>query len=184
MPNRIVSVSISEGIADFIETTTQKTIETVTEELLLQFVEDGRRRKVPLVELAISWPLDWYSAMSAVWGENQIGANVRRVLYDGLMREESSKKRNLTPIESMENAEREPTLVKSRKPRKRVDGQTFIAQTLIPHDWKVFLEELHPGRKSTYMKALMWPVVTRFKKFMKKEPSDPKGLRKFMEEKM
>lgn len=183
MPNRIVSVSISEGIADFIETTTQKTIEAVTEELLLQFVEDGRRRKVPLVELAISWPLDWYTAMLAEWGENHIGANVRRVLYAQLKRHESLDERILTNPKDLEMADRERKLVKNRKPRRRVDGQSFIAQTLIPLDWKDFLQEQYGERKSTYVKAVMLPVIAAFPS-MRKDPSSPKGLLKFMSEKM
>lgn len=180
MPNRTVSVSISEGLAEFIETTTQKSIEDVTLELLSQFAEDGRRRKIPLVELAISWPLDWYTAMLREWGENHIGANVRRVLYEALLRHPAKGK--WTPT-LPDFTEREQRIVKNRKPRCRADGQSFIAQTLIPLDWKEFLQEQYGDRKSTFVKAIMMSEIAKFPS-VRKSPSLPKGLGKFMTEKM
>ena len=114
------------------------------------------------------------------WGENHIGANVRRVLYQQLL---SHPKKGKWQPTLPDFTEREQRIVKNRKPRRRTDGQSFIAQTLIPLDWKEFLQEQYGDRKSTFVKAIMMVEIAKFSS-MRKSPSLPKGLGKFMTEKM
>lgn len=175
MPKRTVSVSLDADIVDKIESLTKVPIEQVALELLNGFLVDGRRRQIPMVTLGISWPVDWYKAMLAQWGENKIAQNVRLILRKAIMKDPN--RGDFVPVSNPELRDRQQKRVTSRKIRVRPDGQTFTGEIVIPEDWSDWLELHYPKKRSTYVKYFIfqeiqtWPKKTAF--------SIPQGMLKF-----
>lgn len=176
MPQRLIRLSVEESIAIRIEDLTKRPLREVAQELIDGFLEDRRRRQSSMVELGVSWPLDWYAQMLKVWGENKVADNVRQVLYDFMMKD--SKRGKWMPSPVPELRDREQVLV-SRTVKPRPDRKTFISKILIPEDWSVWLEEHYPGKRSTYVKLAIYHTIVSWPWSRGKSPSIPNGMLKF-----
>lgn len=177
MDMRKVQLSIEESIATEIEMLTKRTVDEVAVELLNGFVEDGRRRQIPMISLAISWPLDWYGMMLKKWGENKIASNTRQILRDFMMNDPNRKGWKPSPLPQLRN--RQQIKVERRDVKARPDRQTFISKVVMPEDWANWLEATYPGKRSTYVKLAVYSEIVSWPWPRGTSPNMPQGLQKF-----
>ena len=177
MAKRTITVSIDEGVAKEIETLTNLTIEEVTVNLLNGYTSDGRRRSIPMIELGVSWPLDWYKMMLRVWGENKIPTNVRKILRDFMMKDPNRQGFFPSGIPNLRN--RKQIQIASRPPAKRPDRQASIGHLVIPQDWNDYMSESYPNKRSTYVKLAVYGELCKWPWPTGSSPSIPQGLLKF-----
>lgn len=180
MSTRNICVSIDEKVAVEIEKLTNRAVEEVTVELLQGFLSDKRRRQIPMIELGVSWPLDWYKMMLSVWGENKIPVNVRKILRDFIMKDQNRQGFFPSGVPKLRN--RKQIRVVNRKLTQRPDGQSFIAHLVIPKDWNDFMLEVYPNKRSTYVKLAVYSHLCTLPWPRGASPSIPQGMLKFRNE--
>lgn len=180
MDMRKIQIAIEESVAAEIETLTKRSVEDIAVELLHGFVEDGRRRQIPMISLGISWPLDWYAMMLKTWGENKIASNTRRVLREFMMKDTNRKGWKPSPIPQLRN--RLQIKVAQREVKPRPDRQTFISKVVLPEDWANWLEETYPSKRSTYVKLAIYSEIVTWPWPRSTSPSMPQGLQKFQDD--
>jgi Arc/MetJ-type ribon-helix-helix transcriptional regulator len=169
---RNVSVRIPESHAKRIEEIDGRELETIVQEMILNWFDDERRRDIPVKRQGISWSREVYAALLKHVGVGGISRFIREAVYDDL----SKSEKDLIAVPDWKEGREEVknTKLKRDSPPDRLALQAPI---IFPAQWIERIEVHHPGKVSTYIKAV---TQLKLEKQYKIELPVQKGMGPFL----
>jgi len=166
-------VVIPDHVASRLLKVTRCELPELARRLLMDYFEDDRRTKIPIHQVSIRFPTDWWELILKTWGENNIGNKIRGILYPKI---NTDKTRPLTaPPEWKEKQ----TKKVSRKVKPLADETSVIKHVILPLDWFERLQEIHGENISTYLKVLIFSSLSGVPGF--KRLTIPVRMRKYLD---
>lgn len=166
-------VVIPDHVAVRLFKVTRIEVPELARRLLMEYFEDDRRTKIPIHQVSIRFPADWWELILKTWGENNIGSKIRGILYPKI---NTDKSRPLTaPPEWKEKQVKKV----SRKVKPLEDQTSVIKHVILPLDWFERLQEIHGENISTYLKVLIYSSLSGVQWFDKL--SIPARMRKYLD---
>jgi hypothetical protein len=169
--NREITIVVPESHARRIEKIERRGFQEIAQEHLLNWFEDGRRKPDANKRQGISWHKEVYAAMMKQLGTGGASKFTRDAVYTEL----SKRHKDLVLADYKPGIE--PKVSKGR--RKSPDDRTAVqAPMLFPEQWLKIIEKEHPGKVSTWIKAV---TQLRFEKLYKVQLPVQRGLREFLD---
>jgi hypothetical protein len=168
---REIKVRIPESHAARIESVDGRDLQTIVNDLVMKWFDDERRRDIPVKRQGISWSTPLYEAMLKHVGQGGVSAYVRAAVYEDLSRFE----KDLIAVPDWKEGREHLRMKAKRKPAS--DRLACQAPIIFPAQWIERIDVRHPGKVSTYIKAV---VQMKLEKEFKVSIPVQKGLGMFL----
>jgi hypothetical protein len=169
--NREITIVVPESHARRIEKIEKRGFQEIAQEHLLKWFEDGRRKPEANKRQGISWQKEVYAAMMKELGTGGVSKFTRDSVYAEL----SKRHKDLILADYKPGIEPKVSRGKRKSPGDRTAVQ---APMLFPEQWLKIIEKEHPGKVSTWIKAV---TQLRFEKLYKVQLPVQRGLREFLD---
>ncbi len=146
---RKFSVQVPETHAKRIEEIEGRGLEEIVHGMVMNWFADERRRDIPVKRQGISWSRDVYAALLKYVGVGGISRFIREAVYNDL----SKSEKDLFAVPDWKEGREEVKNTKLHRDSPP-DRLALQAPIIFPAQWIERIEVQHPGKVSTYIKAV------------------------------